>query len=264
MTEFQAFLTQVWQQPAGRLIIVAVLAYIIYRLRGKIAARFVQSMALRGTRRITRERQRTMHSLVVSAVSLVVIIGLALFSLGLFLDIDTVFWVIGLFSAGIGFGFMPFVRDTISGATYIFADLFILGDKVNVLDIEGHVEKVNLFHLHLRGTNGELVIIPNGEIRVIRNYSRGEYSIATVRVKVAATDLERALTLLREIAPAEAEHFPDLLGPWRVISETGQLGHTTELTLAAKARFGRGADLRPRILARVSDALQAAGIDVLD
>jgi hypothetical protein len=47
--------------------------------------------------------------------------------------------------------------------------------------------------------------------------------------------------------------LPNLLEPWQVISDSGTIGHQTELTLVAKACFGQAAQMRPRLLALVQE-----------
>jgi hypothetical protein len=58
--------------------------------------------------------------------------------------------------------------------------------------------------------------------------------------------------------------LPNLLEPWQVISENGTIGQQTELTLLAKARFGKAAEMRPRLLALVQERLAEAGITLAD
>jgi hypothetical protein len=54
-----------------------------------------------------------------------------------------------------------------------------------------------------------------------------------------------------------------MLEPWRVISESGTIGQTTELTLLAKARFGKAAEMQPRLLALVQERLSEAGVELV-
>jgi len=58
--------------------------------------------------------------------------------------------------------------------------------------------------------------------------------------------------------------LPDLLEPWQVISEAGELKEHIELTLLVKARFGRAAQIRPSLLALVQERLTQAGITSTD
>jgi hypothetical protein len=58
--------------------------------------------------------------------------------------------------------------------------------------------------------------------------------------------------------------LPNLLEPWQVISESGTIGQQAELTLVARARFGKAAEMRPRLLALVQQRLAEANIAMSD
>src|SRR5690606_13844679 len=118
--------------------------------------------------------------------------------------------------------------------------------------------------VHLRGMGGELCVIPNGEIRIIRNFSRGQYSSADIVIKIAAKDLGRALDVLVPLGEDAMTLLPNLIEPWKVISHDGALGQTTELELLAKARFGKAAEMRPRMQALVHERLANAQISLAD
>ena len=81
---------------------------------------------------------------------------------------------------------------------------------------------------------------------------------------IVATDLNRALPLLEELAAEAVALLPNLLEPWQVLSESGVIGQQTELTLLAKARFGQAAEMRPRLLALVQERLSEADINLAD
>ena len=55
-----------------------------------------------------------------------------------------------------------------------------------------------------------------------------------------------------------------LLEPWQVISEAGVMGKNTELTLVAKTRFGKAAELRPQLLAWVQERLAEIEVSLVD
>ena len=107
--------------------------------------------------------------------------------------------MLGLFSAAFGLGFRPLISDVLTGVFFAFEDTLDIGDKVEIVgatNVEGVVEAVDLRTLHLRGNAGELLVIPNGEIRIIRNFSRGLFSLANVTIKLPSKDLHRALDVL--------------------------------------------------------------------
>jgi moderate conductance mechanosensitive channel len=204
------------------------------------------------------ERHHTLQSLVSSTINLFVFVIVTLASLALFINPDTLAWVVGLFSAAFGFGARLLVSDSLGGLNFLFEDTFAVGEKIEVAgssSIEGVVEEINLRTTLLRSPSGELHIVPNGEIRSVRNFSRGKFSIANITVKIQSSDLGSALTILESFGTEAVVLLPNLIEPWRVTSPQGMIGQYTELTLLAKARFGKAAELRPRLLALVQDKL---------
>ncbi|MDX8400164.1 MAG: hypothetical protein R8K20_07935, partial [Gallionellaceae bacterium] len=95
--------------------------------------------------------------------------------------------------------------------------------------------------------------MPNGEIRLVRNYSRGRFSVANLKIKIAAEDMQKTIDLFAALADDAVTMFPNLLEPWQVISESGEMGNHVELTVVAKARFCKAAELRPHLLAFVQE-----------
>jgi len=55
----------------------------------------------------------------------------------------------------------------------IFEDRMRVGDFVKIDSYEGTVENISLRTTVLRNLGGQIFIIPNGEIKVIENFSRG-------------------------------------------------------------------------------------------
>ncbi len=257
-----------WWGYAARIAGFYLLAWLVHLLARPIAGRFARLSHLTPqARRPKPERVATLHSLIASTISILAFAGATFFSLGQFVSLTTLVWVVGLFSAAFGLGARPIISDFLTGASFIFEDTFDEGEKVEIMGIvsvEGVIERVSLRATWLRGQTGELFVVPNGEVRMVRNFSRGLFSAADIKLKVAAEDLERALHLLEKLGPEAVVLLPNLLEPWRIISESGSIGQQTELTLLARARFGKAAEMRPRLLALVQQRLAEAGISLLD
>lgn len=245
--------------------IAFLIAWIIHFLAPRLASRLVTLDRFTADgRRLRTERRRTLSGLISNAISLIAFISAILFSVGYFVGAETLVWVVGLFSAAFGLGARPLVNDFLAGISFIFEDTFDVGEKVEIMDVEGIIEKVTLRVTLLRAPTGELYVVPNGDIRVIRNFSRGRFSSATIKIKVAAEDLNRALELLHELGGEAVVVLPNLLEPWQILSESGALGEKTELTLVTKARFGQAAEMRLRLLAFVQERLREADIALSD
>lgn len=235
-------------------------AWVVHRLAGRFVAAFSVVARLAPQRlRMREERRRTLQDLLSSMISFLAFLVAILLSLSFFVDANTLIWMVGLFSAAFGLGARPLISDWLTGIGFIFEDTFDVGEKVEILGIEGVIEAINLRTTLLRAPTGELYVMPNGEIRVIRNFSRGAFSTTKIRLKVATADLQTAISLLEALGEDAVLRLPDMLEPWQVLT-SGEFGQQVELTLVVKARFGRAADLRSQILTMVHQRLAEAGI----
>jgi moderate conductance mechanosensitive channel len=249
-----------WWKYAIRIAGFYLCAYLVHRLSWRIAKPMVRLVRLAPSGHPRRERQATLRSLFASAISLASFAVATLLSIGQFVQADTLVWMVGLFSAAFGLGARPLISDVLTGIGFIFEDTFAVGEKVEILDMEGVIEAINLRTTWLRSPTGELYVVPNGEVRVVRNFSRGHFSTANIKLKIEAARVSQAMSLLEELGVEAVQLLPNLLEPWQVISESGEIGHQIELTLLAKARFGKAAVLRPRLLTLVQERLTQAGI----
>jgi len=242
------------------IIMFYAVAYVIHRMADTVARRFkpLGDLTMRkNPRRL--ERQKTLQSLLSNVISILGFGIATLLTMTLFVSVDTLIWVIGLFSAAFGLGARPFISDYLTGLTFFFEDIYDVGDKIEIpmspQRVEGVVEKVNLRITQIRGMDGELFTMPNGDIRLVRNFSRGEFSPTSVTLKVPASELTTTLEKLDTLGEEAMTYLPNLIQPWQVISQTGALGEEAELTILAKAKFGKGAEMRTRMLAYLQDEL---------
>ncbi len=254
-----------WWNFLIRILIFFLIAWIIHRLSRLLAGPLLKLSRFAPRKdRPSPERQETLRFLIASTITFLAFLGAFLVSLLQFISADTLVWVVGLFSAAFGLGARPQLSDFLSGVGFLFEDTFSVGEKVEIMGHEGVIESISLRTTWMRGSTGELFSIPNGEIRTVRNFSRGRFSTANIRVKINTENLGEALTLLQELGEEAVLELPNLIEPWQVISETGAVGKHTELTLIARARFGKAAEMRPRMLTLVHDRLAAAGIELVD
>ena len=258
------FIQYPWLENIIRIIIyfaiAGVAAFILNRLNLPLMklGRFTKA-----GQRSSPERQQTLQSLVSNAIRVLAFIIAALFSLGLYIERDTLAWLVGLFSAAFGLGARPLISDYLGGLSFIFEDTFAVGEKIEIpgaYPVEGIVESINLRATSFRAPSGELFVVPNGEIRTVRNFSRGKFSLATITIKIPSTQIGIAVSILEDLGKEAVFLLPNLIEPWQVISPEGVIGHSTELSLVAKARFGNAADMRPRLLNLVHERLLEAEI----
>lgn len=262
-------LLSIFEQYPWLLILIKIFlfffaAWIIQRISGWLVKPLSVLLRFRPGLGKKPERRETLKSLIASGIGMLAYIFAVIASVGLFVSTDTLVWIVGLFSAAFGLAARPLISDIMTGIGFIFEDTFAVGEKVELLEIEGIVEAINLRTSLLRSPSGELFVIPNGEIRTIRNFSRGRFSTTNVHLKISSADLTQALSILSNLGKEAVELLPNLLEPWQIISGEGVLGQQTELTILAKARFGQAAEMRPKLLALIQERLVMAGIQPVD
>lgn len=254
-----------WEQIELLLIILFyfVAAWIAARLLPAMVSRTMLAMAQRTRRHpMSAKRQTTIYRLGRDLTRFVIFALAFILSLALFVDTRGLFTFLGLFSAGFGLGARPLVSDYLSGVVYLFEDTYAIGDKVEVLEIEGTVEDIRLRTSVIRSMTGELYYVPNGEIRVVRNFARGTFSEAGFTLLIEAGRLDHALAQLDAMVLSAREKIPTLLEEPRIIAGDAAVADRVELRIAAKAEYGHGPETRRDLVHLVQHTLRSLEVDV--
>jgi small-conductance mechanosensitive channel len=169
----------------------------------------------------------------------------------------------------LGLGAQRLVQDLIGGIFIIAERQYGFGDLVHISPTTltggatGTVEDVTLRITRLRTADGEVVVIPNGEVVQVTNLSR-DWARAVVDVPLPiGVDVARANELLREVGAAALED--DELGPLlldepTVIGvESFEVGQVN-LRLVARTLPGRQFQVARRLRVLVAEAFQREGI----
>lgn len=239
------------------------LAWVMRVIFSRLVRRFINvSDRAPDLLRLRQERKRTLHDLITSAFTVLVYIIAFFFSLSLFIETTTIIWMIGLFSAAFGIGANTLIRDFLTGLSFIFEDTVDVGDKVEIMEIQGVVERINLRTMFLRATTGELYVIPNGEVRVIRNFSRGIFSTLEVAIRVRTHQLEQALPMIEELGKEAQIQLPTIIEPWQVITTSTTVANETELSLLVRTKYGKAAETRPRLMNFLQTRLTELGLEL--
>lgn len=167
------------------------------------------------------KRGQTIAQLLRSVGKVVILAIGILLTLNLFISIAPLLAGAGILGLAVSFGAQSLVKDVLAGFFQLLENQFAVGDVIEAAGKEGVVERMNLRVVQLRDTNGSVHIIPNGQITVVTNKTKG-WSRGVVDIGVAyGSDLDRALVVIRDEAtamahdPAWAARFdgdPEVLG----------------------------------------------------
>ncbi|MBA4419609.1 MAG: hypothetical protein C0391_00495 [Anaerolinea sp.] len=246
-----------------------VLAWLISWLLRRLVRRIINLSKFARRGRITSpERAHKLQVLIGSLITFLTFVVAITASLAMFIPTSTLIWILGLFSAAFGLSAKPLVSDLLAGMGFLFSDTFDIGEKVEFEivgnPIQGVIEQVNLTTTILRAPTGEEFTIPNGEIRIIRNFSRGKFSTVNISLHVATVDLDRCIDTLKTLGDEIYNGQKDLIDPWQVISTADLATTKVELNIIARAVLGQGADVKLRLIKQIQERMKEEGIRLID
>ena len=124
-----------------------------------------------------------------------------------------------VFGLAVSFGSQSLVRDIVSGVFFLAEDSFRIGEYVDCSKVKGTVEGFSVRSLKLRHQNGQLHIVPFGQVAHITNFSR-DWTVVKFNLAFAnGTDVELLRKTVKKIGTdmmEEPTFKPILLQPLKM------------------------------------------------
>lgn len=183
-------------------IALVLIYFIVAMLAVKIIGIVISSLARKKydkLRTIDAKRLKTVLSVLKSFATIIIIFTWFLSALRIFgVNTSAIITTAGIGGIAISFGAKSLVEDIISGIFLMLEDSFAISDDITVAGKTGIVEKIGLRTTTIRDYNGELHVIPNGEIRVVTNRNKNiQRALITVPIAYDA-DAQMAMDILTE------------------------------------------------------------------
>jgi moderate conductance mechanosensitive channel len=106
----------------------------------------------------------------------------------------------GILGFAISLGSQTLVKDLISGALILVEDQYAIGDFAILNDKFGRVEKMNLRITTLRNRQGNVIIVPNSEIRIVNNLSKDWARVKLLIYINYEMDIDYAISVIQQVA----------------------------------------------------------------
>ncbi|WP_406307895.1 mechanosensitive ion channel family protein [Streptomyces griseoaurantiacus] len=214
-----------------------------------------------------RQRSAAIASVLRSVASFLILGTAALMVLGAFqINLAPLLASAGVAGVAIGFGARNLVTDFLSGVFMILEDQYGVGDTIDAGVASGEVIEVGLRVTKLRGENGAIWYVRNGEIKRIGNLSQG-WATANVDVTVKADeDLDRLKATLDAVAEklSKEEPWNELLwGPVEVLGLDSVLLDSMVVRVSAKTMPGKSTTVERELRWRVKRAFAEADIRIV-
>jgi moderate conductance mechanosensitive channel len=174
-----------------RLGVVGLGTYVAIRLSYALIDRFTTTLISSGalfnaeTSERLQLRVSTFSGVTKSIATLIwIIVGCFLALIALGIDIVPLLAGASLVGVAVSLASQNLIKDAINGFLIILEDQYALGDVINVGDVGGLVENLNLRMTQVRDAEGRLITIPNSEIKIVANLS-SRWSRADLMIPVS-------------------------------------------------------------------------------
>jgi small conductance mechanosensitive channel len=169
----------------------------------------------------------------------------------------------GVVGVAIGFGAQSLVRDVLSGVFIILENQFGVGDVIRVGADSGLVEQINLRTTVLRGADGAVTIVPNGEISRVSVLTK-DWSRLVLDMTVGyGADLNHVYSVVKRVLDRYAADHPQVVIEPPEVLGVEQLGDNGVVVralvkTAPRMQWETGRKLRKLI----KEAFDAEGIEI--
>ncbi|MCK5696567.1 MAG: mechanosensitive ion channel family protein [Gammaproteobacteria bacterium] len=195
------------------IVVIILLMFFLLFIKNFIISLFDQGLVVRIQKHhSTRALRMRTFLRILSWIISVIIVGLSIFFiLELFgFDSNTTLAGAGIFGVAIGFGAQQFIKDIFSGLFLVIEGQFGIDDFVNIANCSGTVEDINLRFTKLRNYDGNVIFIPNGDIKSVVNYGKGYANSVIIFYIDIDQVIEPVFALVHEVVH-ELRSAPDLV-----------------------------------------------------
>jgi moderate conductance mechanosensitive channel len=208
------------------ILLIIVITFAILRVLRSTVQKFVRRILERRDEppRDLTQKAQTLANVIESTGRLLILIVASMMVLtNLGLEIAPLIASAGIAGLAIGLGAQSLIRDMINGFLILFENQYAVGDVVKIDPVTGTVEELNLRRTVLRSINGAAIVIPNGEVKMVENLSKG-WSRAIIDVSLAPTaDDEQVMAILHDVfdnVQEDEDLGPKIVEPPTVIGLT--------------------------------------------
>lgn len=249
-------------------LIVVLLIVVIIVIGGFVPKVVISSLARRAgeSEEEVRKRGVTLSRVLVGTGQVVAIFIAAFMVLSeLDINIAPILAGVGVVGLAIGFGAQSLVKDVLAGVFIILENHYGVGDVVRIADVAGLVEDINLRRTVLRDLDGIVHVVPNGEIRVASNFTRG-WSRVNLNISVAyGEDLDHVISVINRVGKelAEDPQWSEAVIKPPAVLRVDKLGDSgIEIKILGDTKPLRQWDVMGELRLRLKKAFDKEGIEI--
>jgi small conductance mechanosensitive channel len=166
----------------------------------------------------------------------------------------------GILGMVIGLGAQSLVNDLVSGFFIIFENTLRVGDYIEVKETVGTVESIGLRTTRVRGRDGQLFILRNGDLNDVVTYSRS-FTNAVVTVGVDhESNIKQVYAVLNKIGDEISRDNEDVLEKTKIEGIEDFNGPELLIRTVTKVNPGCHENVERELRMRMKEAFDDEGI----
>lgn len=170
----------------------------------------------------------------------------------------------GVASVAVGLGAQSIIQDIMAGVFILTEDQFGVGDVVKIENCSGTVESIGMRTTRVRSMDGDLYIIPNGQIKIVTNMSKG-FNRAVVDISIAYSEnIDTVIDLLKsELETIYKENLIEGMLDCPVVLGVEQLADSSVvIRIKADCLVGENWNVERQLRRLLKNTLDKEGIEI--
>lgn len=251
--------------PGLRLLLTLIVTIFLMRFTAALIRTAFSLMARRAVARDAEATQRRLQTLSAifsgAAQSTIFFIGLLILLQQLEVNITPILASAGVVGIAVGFGAQSLIKDLFSGFLILLEDQFSVGDLVRIAEFAGTVEQITLRATRIRGIDGSLTTIPNGNIATVSNLSK-DWSRVVLDVEIDyREDVDRAMAIALATAAVYRDESPQTIVEEPMMLGVDRVTYTSvTLRLLVKTAPAKQFDITRELRRRIKLAFDEQGV----
>lgn len=172
----------------------------------------------------------------------------------------------GIAGVAIGMGAQGFLSDLVNGFFILLERQLDVGDNVRLtngsINIAGIVSSVGIRTTQVRDFDGTLHFVPNRNITVVSNLSRGDMRVLIDIPLDANTDLDKIYQVIAQVNQSEQDKHPEVLTGPTILGPQIEKNGRYSFRIAMTAQNGTQVTVYHTYCKLYHDALMEAGINL--
>lgn len=238
-------------------IISVIVLLILYFIIGWIGRKLIRSFfrKYRSQQMVSESRAKTLEGLIMNVFGYIMFFTFAILILQNFINVTAIVAGAGVASLAIAFGAQGLVSDVVTGFFILLERQLDVGDSITLEQVNGNVETLGLRTTQVRDFDGTLHFIPNRQIMIVSNHSRGNMRIL-VDIRIAPTaDAELAMTIIKQVCEQEKAMNKNIVDGPTVLGVQEVSATNTVIRVMGKAVNGEQFEVQRNLLKDIREEL---------